>query len=235
VARNVQRSLAAPPMRILLVEDDPKVAKLIARVLGARGYSVDQCVMGSDAVARVRSAAYELVVLDWILPDLDGLEVCRQVREEGSTIPILMVTARDQVRERVMALDAGADDYLVKPFKMAELEARIHALLRRAKASWNMKLGALEIERANLRMLLNGKRLDLTARETKLLMHLAQRAEAVVSRRELLEAVWSIRFDPETNVVEVHISRLREKLHGHSWMIETIRGQGYRLRTRRDG
>jgi DNA-binding response OmpR family regulator len=166
-----------------------------------------------------------------MIPDLNGLEVCRQLRRFGSSVPILMLTARDEVGERVLGLDAGADDYLVKPFEIQELLARINALLRRAQGHAVSSIGALTLDRAGRRVLVDGKALDLTVRELALLLHLAHRVDQVVTRTELLTQVWSIRFDPESNVVEVHMSRLREKLGRRQWMIETVRGRGYRLRT----
>ena len=216
---------------MLVVEDDQKLARFLERVLSEEGYGVDRCSSGADAVAQLRLGVYDLVLLDWMIPELDGLEVCRQVRRAGSTVPILMLTARDQVGERVLGLDAGADDYLVKPFEIEELVARINALLRRSAGHTQLRVGPLAIDRAGRRALLDGKALDLTTREFALLLHLARKSEQVVSRSELLSQVWSIQFDPESNVVEVHISRLRDKLEGHSWMIETLRGRGYRLRT----
>ena len=218
---------------MLLVEDDQRLARFLERVLEEEGYSVDRCTSGADAISQLRSGAYNLVLLDWMIPDLDGLEVCRQARRAGVTIPIVMLTARDQVRERVLGLDAGADDYLVKPFDVEELLARLHAVLRRSAGHAQMRLGALSIDRANRKVEVDGKRLDLTARELSLLLHLAHRAGEVVTRTELLAQVWSIGFDPESNVVDVHMSRLREKLGKQAWMIETVRGRGYRLRTGR--
>jgi DNA-binding response OmpR family regulator len=135
----------------------------------------------------------------------------------------------------VLGLDAGADDYLVKPFEVEELLARIHALLRRSGGHAQMDLGPLQIDRTNRRAMAGGRSLDLTMREFSLLLHLAHRAERVVTRSELLSNVWSIQFDPESNVVEVHVSRLRDKLGDLDWMIETVRGRGYRLRTRAPG
>jgi DNA-binding response OmpR family regulator len=221
-------------MRILVVEDDQKLASFLARMLSEEGYLVDRCATGADAIAQAKTGVYELVLLDWMIPDLDGLEVCRQLRRDGWSVPILMLTARDQVRERVLALDGGADDYLVKPFEIEELVARINALLRRAKGHSRMKLGPLDIDRAQRRVLLDGEPLELTIKETALLLHLAHRIERIVTRSELLSQVWSISFDPESNVVEVHISRLRDKLGKHAWIIETVRGRGYRMRTKRD-
>jgi DNA-binding response OmpR family regulator len=225
---------ALAPLRVLVVEDDRRLARFLERVLKEEGYVVDRCASGADAVAQMRSGVYNLVLLDWMIPDLDGLEVCRQARRAGATVPILMLTARDQVSERVLGLDAGADDYLVKPFELEELLARIHALLRRSTGHAHIRLGPLAIDRTQRSVELDGNRLELTTRELALLLHLAHRVGQVVTRTELLTQVWSIRFDPESNLVEVHISRLRDKLGKHAWMIETVRGRGYRLRTRRD-
>jgi len=219
-------------VRILVVEDDQRLARFLERVLVEEGYSVDRCGSGADAITQVRALGYDLVLLDWMIPDLDGLEVCRQIRRSGSSVPILMLTARDQVAERVVGLDAGADDYLVKPFEIEELLARIHALLRRSSGHAQLDLGALHIDRASRRAIVDDKPLELTSREFGLLLHLAHRSDRIVTRSELLSQVWSIQFDPESNVVEVHISRLRDKLGELEWMIETVRGRGYRLRTR---
>jgi DNA-binding response OmpR family regulator len=218
---------------MLVVDDDQKLARFLERVLSEEGYGVDRCHSGADALTQVRSTTYDLILLDWMLPDLDGIEVCRQIRRSGSTVPILMLTARDQVRERVLGLDAGADDYLVKPFELDELLARIHALLRRSAGHAQLGLGALTLDRVGRRALLEGREVELTTREFALLLHLAHRADRVVTRSELLTQVWSIQFDPESNVVEVHVSRLRDKLGSYAWMIETVRGRGYRLRTAR--
>ncbi len=219
-------------MRILVVEDDQRLARFLERVLTEEGYSVDRCASGADAVTQARSSAYDLLLLDWMIPDLDGIEVCRQIRRSGSTVPIIMLTARDQVSERVLGLDAGADDYVVKPFEIEELLARVNALLRRSAGHAQLDLGPLQIDRAGRRAILDGKVLDLTVREFALLLHLAHRADRVVGKSELLSQVWSIQFDPESNVVEVHVSRLRDKMGKLQWMIETVRGRGYRLRTR---
>jgi DNA-binding response OmpR family regulator len=218
-------------VRVLVVEDDQKLARFLERVLSEEGYSVDRCASGADAVERARASSYDLVLLDWMIPVLDGIEVCRQIRRGGSAVPIIMMTARDQVSERVLGLDAGADDYVIKPFEVEELLARVHALLRRSAGHAQLQLGPLALDRAQRRALLDGKPLELTTREFALLLHLAHRSERVVTRSELLTQVWSIQFDPESNVVEVHISRLRDKLGKHQWMIETLRGRGYRLRT----
>jgi two-component system OmpR family response regulator len=217
-------------VRILVVEDDQRLARFLERLLVEEGYSVDRSANGTEAVAQVGATGYDLVLLDWMIPELDGLEVCRQIRRSGSTVPILMLTARDQVSERVLGLDAGADDYLVKPFEVEELLARIHALLRRSSGHAKLDLGPLQLDRNGRRAVLDGRSHDLTSREFSQLMHLAHRAGHIVTKSELLSQVWSIQFDPESNVVEVHVSRLRDKLGRREWMIETVRGRGYRLR-----
>ena len=221
-------------MKILVVEDDRKLARFLQRVLSEEGFVVDVCSTGPAALTQARTGIYDLVVLDWMIPDLDGLEVCRQLRQAGSTVPILMLTARGELPERVLGLNAGADDYLIKPFEMEEFIARINALLRRKAGHPRLRLGALEIYRDSQRVLLEGKALDLTAREFRLLLHLAHREGQVAPRTELLAQVWATQFDPESNVVEVHISRLRDKLGAHAWMIDTVRGRGYRLRTQQE-
>lgn len=220
-------------MKVLVVEDDRKVARFLSRVFTEEGYAVDLCGRGADAVAQGAGGVYDLVLLDWMLPDLDGLSVCRELRRSGVTSPVLMLTARGETRERVLGLDAGADDYVVKPFEVEELLARARALLRRAGGHSQVQLGELRIDRQNRRALLRGAALDLTAKEYALLLHLAHRADRVASRSELLARVWETSFDPGSNLVEVHVSRLRDKLGDAAWMIETVRGLGYRLRAER--
>ncbi len=220
-------------MKVLLVEDDVKVARFVTRVLVEEGYVVDHCSTGSDAARLGQTGMYELILLDWMLPDIDGLSVCRELRRAGLVTPILMLTARGEVRERVLGLETGADDYVTKPFEVEELLARIKALVRRSSAFSKLVCGELEIERMNRRVLLRGIALDLTTREYALLLHLALRVGRGVPRSELLSSVWEMKFDPGTNLVEVHVSRLRDKLGDLSWMIETVRGVGYRLRAER--
>ena len=217
-------------MKVLIVEDDEKVARFIARVLGEEGFITDLCVSGADAVRQANAVVYDVVLLDWMLPDLDGLAVCRELRRGGTVTPIIMLTARGEVRERVLGLEAGADDYVVKPFEIDELLARIQAVLRRTHGFGRMQLGALEIDRLQRRVILGGRTPDLTAREYMLLLCLAHQADRVVARSELLSQVWATQFDPGSNLVDVHISRLRDKLGEHAWMIDTVRGKGYRLR-----
>jgi len=217
-------------MKALIVEDDGKVARFIARVLGEEGFVTDLCVSGLDAVRQAGTLSYDVILLDWMLPDLDGLAVCRELRRAGLVTPILMLTARGELRERVLGLEAGADDYIVKPFEIDELLARIQAVLRRTHGFGRMRVGALEIDRLARQVTLAGQSLELTAREFAILLFLARQADQVVARSELLSQVWSTQFDPGSNLIDVHISRLRDKLGPHAWMIDTVRGKGYRLR-----
>jgi DNA-binding response OmpR family regulator len=222
--------MLAGHMKVLIVEDDNKVARFIARVLGEEGFIADLCVQGGDAVRQASAVAYDVILLDWMLPDLDGLAVCRELRRVGLATPIIMLTARGEVRERVLGLDAGADDYMVKPFEIDELLARVQAVLRRTHGFGRMQVGALEIDRLQRRVTLAGRALELTSREYMLLLALAHRCDQVVARTELLSQVWSTQFERGSNLVDVHISRLRDKLGAHAWMIDTVRGKGYRLR-----
>jgi DNA-binding response OmpR family regulator len=217
-------------VKILVVEDDRKLARFLQRVFSEEGYSADAAYSGTDAIERVLGGIYKLVVLDWVIPDLDGLEVCRELRRCGCNVPILMLTARCEPSERVICLRAGADDYLVKPFEVEELVARVTALLRRAAGSLCLTFGRLVVDREQRCVLIDGERIALTAREFQLLLHLAHRCGQVVTRSELLTEVWSTQFDPDSNVVEVHMSRLRDKLGDAADVIETVRGEGYRLR-----
>jgi len=217
-------------MRCLIVEDDTKLALFLSRALNEEGYSSDICGRGVDAVNQVHGGTYDFVILDWMLPGMDGLAVCRELRQRGLTIPIIMLTARGEVGERVLGLRAGADDYMGKPFELEELLARIQAVLRRATATGKLIFGDLEINRLGHRASLAGKPIDLTMREFGLLLHLAYNANRVVPRSELLAKVWGTTFDPGSNLIDVHIKRLRDKLGEHAWMIDTVRGSGYRLK-----
>ena len=220
-------------VKLLVIEDDLKLARLLTRVLQEEGYVVDGCSKGEPGLRQASSGLYDLVVIDWMLPDLDGLSLCRRLRELGASLPILMLTSRAELSERVMALDSGVDDYVVKPFEIEELVARIRALLRRIAGLGRTRVGALELDPQHRRVTLGSAPLELTAREQALLAYLARRADQVVTRSELLAHVWSQQFDPGSNLVEVHVSRLRDKLGRAAWMIETVRGVGYRLRTNR--
>jgi DNA-binding response OmpR family regulator len=220
-------------VKVLLLEDDQRLARFLARVLSEEGLSVDLCARGTDAIGQAEGGLYDLVVLDWMVPDTDGLTVCREIRRTGSTAPILMLTARGETRERVLGLEAGADDYMVKPFEVDELVARVRALLRRAAGLAAVRCGDIEIDTMSRQVKLAGVELTLTNREYALLLHLLHHADRIVSRSDLLDRVWDMRFDPSSNLVEVHVSRLRDKLGDRAWMIQTIRGVGYRLRRQR--
>ena len=217
-------------VKVLVVEDETKVARFLARVLREEGYVVDVCANGSDALRQAETGIYDLVVLDWVVPGLDGLAICRELRRAGCTSSILMLTARTDTRERVLGLEAGADDYVVKPFEIEELVARVRALMRRTGGLGRVRTGELEIDPGAQRATLRKRPLSLTSRELALLLYLARRPGKIATRSELLAHVWETKFDPGSNVVEVHVSRLREKFEEDAWMIETVRGRGYRLR-----
>lgn len=219
------------PVRVLLVEDDRKLGPLLVRVLESGGYEV--ALRPTLAEARgTRPEDVDLAVVDRVLPDGDGLELCTHLRRAEFEGPILMLTARGEVRDRVHALDAGVDDYLTKPFAMEELFARIRALLRRGPKLAILDVGPIHIDLGRRNAFLQGKLLLLTDRELDLLTFLARRAGEAITKRELIENVWDAE-EIVANVVEVHISRLRDKLGAEAWMVETVRNAGYRLRGER--
>ena len=219
-------------MRILVVEDDAHLADLLARSLREAGYAVDLARDGEAAITQAAVNEYDAMVLDIALPRRDGLAVARELRSRGNTVPILMLTARDAVRDRVAGLDAGADDYLTKPFDLAELHARIRALLRRMPelAPSRITVGDLVLDVAAQTAVRAGVPLTLTAKEYVMLEFLARNAGRVVSRSDLVAHVWDENHDPLTNAVEVYINRLRKKVDsGHAPLIHTRRGAGYVL------
>jgi DNA-binding response OmpR family regulator len=218
-------------MKALIVEDDRKLASFLSRAFSEEGYTVDVCRTGAEAVAQAPAISYDLVILDWMLPEGDGLSVCRELRRNGNSVPILMLTARSEIGEKVMALDGGADDYMTKPFHLDELMARARALTRRAVGGVDgmLRLGPLVLDLQKRLIHVNGVRIELTGREFSLLALLARNAGRVVTRSEILEQVWGIHFDPGSNVIDVHMRRLREKLGEAAVWLETARGQGYRL------
>jgi two-component system OmpR family response regulator len=216
-------------MKILVVEDNRKLASFLQRALSEEGYIVDLVEDGALARTQIAAINYDLVILDWMLPGLDGLSVCRAVRASGSAVPILMLTARAEVGERITGLDAGADDYLAKPFDLGELLARVRALGRRSAAPV-LLAGPLRIDRSTQSATLDGRKLELTPRELALLTYLVGHAGKPVPRTELLAKVWDTAFDPGSNVVEVHVKNLRGKLGAHAEALETVRGVGYRWR-----
>jgi DNA-binding response OmpR family regulator len=218
-------------MKIFVIEDDKKLNSFLVRVLSEEGYVVDAATSGADAARQAEVGTYDAIILDWMLPGLDGLSLCRELRRRGTLAPILMLTARGETHEKVLGLDAGADDYMVKPFEVEEFTARVRALLRRTHGFGKLRCGEIEIDRVGHRALLSGAPLALTSREYSLLLHLVHHADRVVTRTDLLSHVWETNFDPGSNLIEVHVSRLREKLGAFAWMIETVRGAGYRLRS----
>jgi two-component system, OmpR family, response regulator len=191
---------------------------------------VDQVADGEAALTHVANGSYEMIILDCMLPGMDGLEVCRRIRQTGSRLPVLMLTARAEVSDRIAGLDAGADDYLPKPFDLGELLARTRALSRRASGGEPVtRVGSLTIDRGERKASIDGRKLDLTPREFALLAFLAREAGKVAPKMEILQKVWEMSFDPGSNVIEVHVKNLREKLGTDAKMIETVRGVGYRL------
>ena len=226
-------------MRILLVEDEPDAARIVAKGLREQSYAVDVVADGEAACYQAAIADYDAIVLDVLLPLKDGLEVCRQLRREGASVPILMLTARDSVDARIQGLDSGADDYLTKPFDFGELLARLRALIRRGERPplpERMQIADLELDTRAHRVLRRGREIPLTAREYALLEYLARRAGDVVGRAEIAEHVWDENYDPFSNVIEVYVRRLRRKLDkpGAESLIRTRRGEGYQLVSSRE-
>lgn len=221
-------------MRVLVIEDEKRVARFIEQGLREESYAVDVAETGDAGFQMARAGAYEVVILDLMLPGRDGFDVLRELRENGVHTPIICLTARDSVEDRVRGLDLGADDYLAKPFSFVELAARIRALLRRGAAhgSNTAVIGDLTIDYLGRRVERAGRRIELSAREFSLLSCLARGSGQVVSRQALLERVWDVNQDPVTNVLDVHINRLRRKVDlGFACpLIHTIRGVGYVLR-----
>jgi DNA-binding response OmpR family regulator len=222
-------------MKILVVEDDRKVAGFIEQGLREEGYAVDVAPDGDEATMLAHVYEYDLLVLDVMLPKKTGLQIAAELRREGRKTPILMLTARDATEDVVRGLDAGADDYLTKPFKFDELLARVRALVRRGGASRTELLtyGPVELDRLKHKATVKAKKLDLTPKEFQLLEHFLLRPEEVIRRTDLLEKVWDLHFDPESNVVDVHVGNLRRKLREASGveLLQTVRGVGFRLQS----
>jgi len=221
-------------VRILLVEDEPSAARFIAKGLREAKHAVDIATDGIAASRQCQENDYDAVILDVMLPGKDGLAVCRDLRAGGSDVPVLMLTARDAVEARVQGLDAGADDYLTKPFDFRELLARVRALTRRDRrplAPERIEVGPLAIDVAGQRVWVDGRELELTSREYALLEYLARRAGEVVGRADIAEHVWDDSFDPMSNLIEVYIQRLRRKIDAGDQpsLIRTRRGEGYSL------
>jgi two-component system copper resistance phosphate regulon response regulator CusR len=221
-------------MRVLLIEDEPKVSRAVARGLMAEHFAVDVANEGQSGIDLAETYDYNLVILDLMLPNMDGTAVLRQIRKNNSGVPILILTARDAVSDKVRNFEAGADDYLTKPFAFAELSVRIKALLRRGTANQSsiVKVEDLELDRLSQRVRRAGKRIDLTLKEYSLLEYLMSNAGRVLSRAMIIEHVWDQKFDGLNNVVDVFVKRLRNKVddeHDHK-LIYTVRGVGYTIR-----
>ncbi len=222
-------------MHILLIEDDIEAARFLARGLRESGYSVDHAADGREGLLRATEGQFDLIVTDRMLPHIDGLTIIELLRAKGVGTPVLVLSALGAVDDRVQGLKAGGDDYLTKPFAFAELLARIEALLRRrpqAAHTTRLKVEDLEFDLLARRVTRGGRELELTAREQKLLEFLMRRAGQVVTRTMLLEGVWDLHFDPQSNLIDVHISRLRQAIDRGSDqpLIHTVRGSGYVLR-----
>lgn len=221
-------------MRVLIVEDEAKTARAVARVLREEGHAVDEAADGEDGLHLAASNAYDVIVLDVRLPKKDGLEVCRRLRADGGTTPVLMLTANTLTPQKVEGLDAGADDYLTKPFEIDELLARLRALVRRGAGPRPavLRVADLVVDPAARTAKRGGRAIDLTSKEFAILEMLARRPGKVSSRTEILEGCWDMNFESDSNVIDVHIASLRKKLEsgGRPRLLQTARGAGYALR-----
>lgn len=222
-------------MRVLVVEDEPKMARLLRRSLAEEGYAVDIAGDGPDGYGAAASRAYDVVVLDLLLPGYSGFEVCKRLRRDGIAVPILMLTALGAVQDRVIGLDEGADDYLTKPFHLDELLARIRALIRRGPAPRPtvLSVGDLRVDTVARRCWRGDTEIGLTAKEYALLEMFARQPGAVLTREVLTEHCWDFAYESRSNVVDVHVRGLRDKIDRPFGVssVETVRGAGYRLRT----
>lgn len=221
-------------MKILVVEDDPTTGAYIVRGLREEGHTVDHVTDGRAGLVQATGANHDVLVVDWMLPEIDGLTLVQTLRGAGNATPVLFLTAMGSVDDRIAGLNAGADDYLVKPFAFGELSARISALGRRPRALAQetvLTAGDLSVDLVTRDVTRAGQRIDLLPREFAILEHLLRRKGRVQTRTMLLESVWDISFDPQTNVVETHISRLRAKVDKpfDTELIKTVRGAGYRI------
>jgi DNA-binding response OmpR family regulator len=220
-------------MRVLIVEDEPRIARFLKEGLAQEGHAASTVSNGVAALGSARSHVFDLILLDWLLPDLDGLTVCRTLRAEGNTIPIIMLTAKDAVADRVSGLDGGADDYLTKPFEFEELFARIRSVTRRAAAGAapELRVDDLLLDPAAHQVTRAGTPIALTRREFALLEYLMRRAGQVCTRAELLSHVWGYDHDPQTNVVDVYVGYLRRKVdRGFArTLLHAVPGLGYKL------
>ena len=221
-------------MRLLVAEDEPKIGIYLQQGLAEAGFNVDRFTNGKEALQHALSEAYDLLILDVMMPGLDGWEVLQKVQASGKNVPVLFLTARDRVEDRVKGLELGADDYLIKPFAFSELLARVRTLLRRgstAPSQTHMKLADLEVDLLKRRVVRGGKRIDLTAKEFALLELLLRRRGEVLPKSLIASQVWDMNFDSDTNVIEVAVRRLRAKIDDdfEVKLIHTSRGMGYLL------
>ena len=220
-------------MRLLFVEDDPRLARVVTRGLQEQSYAVDVVSDGNEALYQVEINDYDLVILDVMIPGKDGFAVCREIRALGKQMPVLMLTARDAVEDRIQGLDSGADDYLTKPFEFRELLARLRALLRRPEhlSSPQICVGDLVLDSASQTARRGNRAISLTTKEYAFLEFLARNANRVVGRSEIAEHVWDESFDPFSNLIEVYVNRLRRKLGDDDGapLLQTRRGSGYIL------
>jgi len=220
-------------MRVLLIEDEARIASFIRKGLQEEKYVVDVAEDGNAALDFAESASYDLIILDVMLPGRDGFGVCKEIRRRGMKTPVLMLTARDAVEDRVSGLDAGADDYLVKPFAFKELLARLRALARRPAETQSLQLavGDLTLDTATHQLMRAGQVIDLTAREYRLLEYLLRHRGQPLSRTQIAEGVWGYDFDAQSNVVDVYVRYLRRKVDDpfETKLIQTVRGVGYKI------
>jgi two-component system response regulator MprA len=222
--------------RLLIVDDDPELGQFLSTELDVEGYSCTLASNGQQALGLIRNQRWDLVVLDWTLPDFSGLEVCRRMRQGGITTPVLMLTGRDEVRERVEALDSGADDFLTKPFSIEELLARVRARLRRTNLNtqddgW-LRLADLAVNPASREVMRGEQEIHLTAKEFDLLLHLLRHPNEVQERRSILDALWGVDWDGDDNLLDVYVRYLRKKMEppGQPTLIQTVRGVGFMLK-----
>lgn len=223
-------------MKLLIVEDEPQLLSIIRKGLSENNHEVSAALDGTTALLLLESNCYDVVILDVMLPDINGIEICRRLRAAGNFVPVLMLTALNSSENVVNGLNTGADDYMTKPFKFAELEARINALARRSgqdqKSPETITIDDLVIDRKNKTVKRNNIPINLTAKEFRLLNYLAKNSGAILSREQILDNVWNINFDMNTNVVDVYINYLRKKIDKpyNSNLIQTIKGIGYTIK-----
>ena len=224
-------------MRILIVEDNPRIAGFLQKGLREEGYVVDVAADGDQGYQKATSEGFDAAVVDVMIPGRTGFELVRDLRAAGVALPVLLLTARDRTEDKVAGLDSGADDYLTKPFDFSELTARLRALLRRSSAGApaTLKVGDLEMDPATREVRRQGQAVELTPKEFALLEFLLRNSERPLSRATLMEHVWGIRFDPGTNIVDVCINSLRNKLDRDRELIQTVRGVGYAIRSPEKG